>query len=120
MKKLKAKESCSELSFDAFAYEVHVVFTADVPGSRVKRDNIFGKYDGSPALGLHSYSPEEPFSYLFLRPDAHPSTIAHESWHCVRRMLHYCGAELENEVVAYHLGYLVGFIHERQKLLQSK
>jgi hypothetical protein len=117
---MKLKESRSQLSFDAFEYGIHLVFSDDVVASRTKRDGFLGKYDGGPAGGLHSYTPDGSYSYLFLRFNANPSVIAHEAWHCIRRMMVYCGAELENEVVAYHLGYLVGFIHERQKLLQPK
>jgi hypothetical protein len=110
-------ERCHELKFDAFGYRVRVIFTNDVVASRIKRDRILGKYDGSYASGLHSWSADKAQSYLFLGADARPCTIAHESWHAVRRMLLFCGAELENEVVAYHLGYLVGEIHKLQKQL---
>lgn len=108
------KEHSSKLSFPAFEYDVHIVFSSDVVASRIKRDDILGKYDAGPAGGLHSYTPDGSYSYLFISPDALPSTIAHEAWHCIRRMMVHCGAELENEVVAYHLGYLVGEIHKRQ------
>lgn len=49
--------------------------------------------------------------YIFLKPAADPGAIAHEAWHAVLRMLTTMGVEGDNEVVAYHLGYLVNKIH---------
>lgn len=67
---------------------------------------------------------DQPFTDLFLPLDVTPDTIAHESWHAVRRMLLYCGAELDNEVVAYHLGFFVRNINRRlekcRKLARTK
>lgn len=47
-------------------------------------------------------------SYLFFQETATAGTIAHEAWHAVNHMLKgFAGAELEDELIAYHLGYLV-------------
>ena len=48
--------------------------------------------------------------FIFLRPNADVGAIAHESWHAVRYMLGTLGVDLDNETVAYHLGYLVNKI----------
>jgi hypothetical protein len=52
-----------------------------------------------------------------LKPNVTEGTIAHESWHAILNMLVRVGADLDNEVVAYHLGYLVD---EIVKLKRSK
>jgi hypothetical protein len=49
--------------------------------------------------------------YIFILPNADPGTIAHEAWHAIRHMMLKVGVELDNEAVAYHLGYLVNRIH---------
>jgi hypothetical protein len=111
----KFRERCHELNFEAFDYRVRIIFTSNVVGSRTKRDSLLGRYDGASALAMHDYVPDKAQSYLFLPLDAAASTIAHECWHVVRRMLALCGAGLDNEVVAYHLGHLVGEVHKFQK-----
>lgn len=55
------------------------------------------------ALACH----RENYSYVFFKPDADAGEMAHEMWHVIRHIFEYIGAELENEIVAYHLEYLV-------------
>ena len=57
--------------------------------------------------GLTLLFPDELLTVIIIQPDANAGTIAHECWHCVRQMLLHMGATLDNEVVAYHLGYVV-------------
>jgi hypothetical protein len=47
---------------------------------------------------------------VFRFSEMSPNTIAHEAWHVVRKMLISRGAELDNEVVAYHVGFIAGEI----------
>ncbi len=62
--------------------------------------------------------------YLLLNFDAGAGTVAHEAWHVVHHMMTRVGAELDNEVVAYHLAYLVrsitGFQIDTRKKLKLK
>jgi len=44
---------------------------------------------------------------LFFKRDNSDGIIAHEAWHAVFSMFEWAGAELDNEMVAYHLSYLV-------------
>ena len=59
-------------------------------------------------------------SYLFLAHDADESTVAHECWHIVHRIMDWCGAELDNEVVAYHLDHMVEKVYEFKKAIKSR
>lgn len=61
---------------------------------------------------LHFAVTNEPKSFLFFHPKADHGTIAHEVWHAVRRLHEYIGAEFENEVVAYLLGYYVRHVED--------
>jgi hypothetical protein len=72
----------------------------------VVRDEVRSGFNG----GTHMCRRDFPESWIILPFDAPCSSVAHEAWHAVRRMLDYCGAEQENEVVAYHLGYVVNKI----------
>ena len=58
------------------------------------------------AITLHSH--ETGASAIVVPLSASVNTIAHECYHAVRKMLEMHDVELGNEVVAYHLGYLVG------------
>lgn len=45
--------------------------------------------------------------YIFYNPGVSPGTIAHEAWHAIYSMFKRVGVKITDEVVAYHLGYLV-------------
>lgn len=57
--------------------------------------------------------------FIFIKPRATLSIIAHEAWHAVKDMLDYFKVELDHECVAYHLGYLTqeifNFLYRRGK-----
>ena len=97
-----------EITFPIFAdYTVHMTVTSDVVAARKKMDSTIGfKYEGSSEVALHDYN-DAGDSWLFFSPNPKAGTVAHESWHCVRRMLKWAGAGLDDEVVAYHLEFLV-------------
>lgn len=65
------------------------------------------------ALTCHVKNPD--MGYVFVRPSSSVGDIAHESWHAIQRMLECFDIPIENEVAAYHLGFLVNkifdFIH---------
>ena len=100
------------VKFEALQYRVKVVVT----------DNV-GEYGCSIGCCSHSEmgnrSPEATHfggdheSILAFHPFPSPGTIAHESWHAVRNMLLSVQAELDNEVVAYHLSHLVDAVSEK-------
>jgi hypothetical protein len=87
-------------------YQVHVIFTNDIAASRKARYGSAGASEG--ARALHS-SAEGGHSHLFFRIGNSPAgVISHESWHAIRCMMVDFGGVtiMENEVTAYHLGYL--------------
>jgi hypothetical protein len=111
------------LRFPVFAgYQVHIIFTEDIGESRRKRYGSRGGSDGAGAL--HS-SAEGGHSHLFYRVgvgNCNAGTIAHEAWHAVRAMLvDFSGVTImENEVTAYHIGYLVQAVVNFQIDLMSQ
>lgn len=60
---------------------------------------------------MHADGPAGPCSLLILHEGCSPGIVAHECWHAIRRMLNNLDVGLENETVAYHLGYLVNRVH---------
>lgn len=108
-------EHKAKIRFPVFAnYIVYVVVTEDIKASSDKVYKIEPVDDEKATAAMHAAPADgTPEAYLFFHPERlHYGTIAHESWHCVRRLLMLMGAELENEVVAYHLGYLVTELHK--------
>lgn len=110
------------VDFPAWNYTVHIVVTRDIDAAASKlklkpENSLPDDYKTSGGVTFHETNNGQ--SFLFVRPNADVEVAAHESWHCVRRMLEYAGASLDSETVAYHLGYLAGetyaFAHKRRK-----
>ena len=113
-----SKANSYNLAFPVFAgYLVTVVFTKNV---RKALKLLGGK--GSKNVGAcHVTKTNEPgHAWLIFSPNPDPDVIAHECWHCVYALLKYAGAKVEDEVVAYHLGYADGKVHEFLRLEASE
>ena len=103
------KSKFTTVEFPVFAgYIVHIEITSDIKAS-------FKKYkytrdldiDLEDTLAMAIHVEGSGMSFIFLPYNASVGCIAHESWHVIRRMLDYLGADQDNEVMGYHLGYLV-------------
>jgi hypothetical protein len=105
------KDRFTTIEFPVLSYYVvHVEITVDIRAAMKKYKNIKDLADedfpgDNPACAVHVKG--ENFSFMFFRPNPSINAIAHESWHVVRRIMDHLGADLDNEMVAYHLGYLV-------------
>ena len=118
-------EEKTKIYFDAWDYEVNIVLSSNLDASINRRDKSH-KFEGKTAGICMPSSSGRPQCLIILpyRPKA--SLIAHESWHAVRNILDYCGANYDSETVAYHLGYLVRQIcsfeqkHPRPKSKRAK
>lgn len=101
------------IEFPVWTYLIHVTFTNDPSASALKRDPRFGSSDHCAALTCSVKS--QPVTHIYVKRTAPIPTIVHECWHAIRRMFVYCGADLEDECVAYHLDHLVGEILRLRK-----
>lgn len=87
-------------------FKLKVIVTDDVMQSRKN----YNKEIGFPAGGLvyAMVSTNEHRVWMFLPPLATPGVIAHESFHVVKHLWDYIGAkEVDEEVVSYHLEFIV-------------
>lgn len=109
-------EHTRNISFPVWRTYIKICFTPDVNASIKWRDNSYTHTD-TEAMCMYSDSAS---CCLVLAMDAPPAIIAHECWHAIRKMLANQGAELENEVIAYHLGYLVGEVHKFQASVRPR
>ena len=105
------------VKFPAFDYVVEVVLTDDIAKVWARMSKKHGWGDLPTPSAFHTHDPEQGKSLLvFDIEDAYPGTIAHESYHAVRRMFLARGIRADNELVAYHLEHLVNEISLRMML----
>lgn len=109
------------VNFHVFGYAVFVVFTTDMVTSITSRGysrlNVEATFQA-----MHCREAGNPYSHLFFQiGNCSNGTIAHEAWHVVRFMLaDWCNVGLDNENVAYHLGYLVDCVsHFRNEMIDK-
>lgn len=111
-----------DVNFPVFGYCIGVLFADDVNKTAGHYFKGFVPEEGTYAF--HFPFKGENRSMIFLPFKADAGTIAHEAYHAVRRMLEHIGiglyedagtTQLDNEGVAYHLGYLIQRIHVFQK-----
>lgn len=101
-------------------YTVNVEIAPNIEKAVERYKNVFkiegwGGEEETNAITVH----ENWASYMFLRPRTTPGTIAHESLHVIAEIADKTGMKLDDENVAYHLGYLVdkidGYVKGRKK-----
>jgi hypothetical protein len=105
------------VSFEVMAnYQVQLIITDDLMKSAKGRIN--SSPEEADAFCFHVKGAGR--SYIFLRHDSDESVVAHECWHIVHRVLTYCGvADMDDEIVAYHLDHMVEKVYEFKKAIQS-
>jgi len=105
------KSRITHLEFPVFSkYTMHVEVTTDIQKSLAKYPETEYAMDGEENSNTHAIAvhiANEPFTFIFLPYNVSVGTIAHEAWHAIRRMMEYMDVDLDNETVAYHLGYSV-------------
>lgn len=88
-------------------YEIYVILTDDVNNSRSGRSHFLGAWEPSEdTIGVHSGMKDCARSYIFLGYAPDISSVVHEAYHAVWRMMEYIGAQHENEIIAYSLGHI--------------
>ena len=120
--KTRFKSRYTVIEFPVFCnYRVHVEVSSDIRRSMAKYPPTedLSKEDshGTEACAIHIC--DEPFSFIFLPYNANVGSIAHEAWHVIRQIMEHTNVELDNEAVAYHLGYLTDgifkFVHGKKR-----
>lgn len=119
MKKCSHGDYQKIVTFPVFSnYTVYIVFTDSISESKFKR---YGNRDETDnAHGLHVSTKSGDSHLLYKIEDAPTGILAHEAWHAIFRMFEWAGVELDNESVAYHLGYLVQRVSDfKNKLIDN-
>lgn len=103
------------LRFAAFSdYDVTIIFTSDIKAV-AKSHKARASKNTAACFITKRVAPLSGWLVFNRNPSA--NEIAHEAWHCIFHLMSAVGAKLEDEVVAYHLGYLVGEIHKFKERL---
>lgn len=97
-----------EIPNPVFHYDVVVVVTDDFKAAvkklKLSPQNANDLFEDQTSA-IHIFTHNEATSFILLHPKANIGTVVHEVWHAVRRLLEYINAGLDNEIVAYLLGY---------------
>ena len=101
------KEATRTISLPHFHYEVRVILTDNMQQSVWNRDLDF---DVSRWAAGHLSYEDESHSFVFLPLQPTMEEISHEVLHALWKIMRWIGAEFEEEVMAYHQGYLSGEI----------
>lgn len=100
----KLKERIKRVDIDPFNYTVIIVLTNDLHASAHNRGLHFG-----PGVAAFHLGADEGMlaSQIVLPPHADMAIVAHECFHCVWHIMHSIGAQMEEEVMAYTLMFLM-------------
>lgn len=102
---MKFKIRKKTITFPVFNADIDVVVTNSIEKAKERYKLKPSEEPATYALAL-TYLEDDGDSYIFLKPNSSVATVVHESWHAIHHMFTYRGAELEDEIVAYHLDYL--------------
>ena len=93
-------------------YTVRVVVAPDTNAALAGYRDLKEFVEKGRSREARVFSSNSHHCYMFLPSGASVRTIAHECWHVVKTMMDYTGIKLENEVVAYHMGYLTQKVYD--------
>jgi hypothetical protein len=114
MKKLK--ETTFKVKFDVYGYTANVIFSSNVYESVRKRMNKLGLKESQLPVttdgGCHISNNGKQISTLVIYDRCDSSTVVHESYHCIYRMMRFYGIE-DEEAFAYHLDHLCSTIFNK-------
>ena len=116
LKKPKLKEKITTVEFPVLRYEFTILLTTDIKASYLNHYKYH--YDGRvDPMAMHFKEHGDNKSTIFLKPNASEEVIAHECYHGIRAMQrNFTNQDTGNEEwEAYHLGWLVGKVHEHLK-----
>ena len=118
-KKTKHGDYEIKVRFPVFSgYTMFIIFSENLCASRMGRYGSAGAAGDSDTGAFVALCSEG--CHIFLKPYTSAGVVAHEAWHAVRALLVWAEArDFDNEVVAYHLGYLVNQITNFQNVVKS-
>lgn len=112
------------IPFPPYSYRMYIIFTDDLEATAeelVKKKLLAVNHGVDETTGGFTVRfKNQNYVYIILKYDASVNDIAHESYHALCSMFKWIGAVHEEEVFAYHMGYLVRLICDDQENAQKK
>lgn len=120
MRKTKYGDYAKWLRFEVFSrYAIRLIFSSDLRKSAMGRFGHMPSDEFTDAFVFHVKDHSQ--SYIFLPLKVSESTVAHEAWHVIHNVMTFAGVEaFDDEVVAYHLGWLVEQIYKFKNQISEK
>lgn len=111
-KKDNLEEKTKLIDLKPFPYDLRLIVTTDIVASEKKLREKYNDYCTKPVASIRTgamaiHSRDLSIMHILMPYRCDVGYIAHEVWHIVRSLLLYSGATLDNEVVAYYIGWLV-------------
>jgi len=114
----KMIEFKSKIPLPVYNYNIFVHFTDDLVASAdaLASKGMLNKDHGidKTADGFHVRMPNDSYSFIVLKIKAAPNHVFHEVYHAVSTMFRWIGANHEEEVMAYTLGYVGQMVFQDQ------
>jgi hypothetical protein len=111
----KVKIYRTKIPLPIYGYTVHLIYTDNLEEA-FKQEMVKDKltitwFPGDGSEGFHIHPKDRNFAYIFLKMGASLDEMVHEAYHGVCGLMKWIGAEDEEEIMAYHLGYLVSLMN---------
>ena len=108
----------TKIPFPVYNYHIFVHFTDDLVASAdaLADKGALSKNHGidKTADGFHVRMPNQSYSFIILKVKASPNHVFHEVYHAVSTMFRWIGANHEEEIMAYTLGYIGELVFKDQ------
>ena len=122
---IKARESeyISKVPFPPFEFTVFIVFTDNVvqTANNLAEQGFMRKnHEIDATTGAFTVRNLNGYTILVFPQTTDSGQIGHEAYHAVCCMMNWIGAENEEEITAYVLGYLIQFIHTDLEIAKKK
>ena len=118
------KEFKTFIPFLPYSYRIYVIFTDSLVESAnaLFEKGLLTKNHGidDTTDGFSVRMPNQSYSFVVLKYNASINQIVHECYHAVCNMFRWVSAEHEEELFAYHMGYLVREVCRDQEKVQKK
>jgi hypothetical protein len=106
-----------DINFNALHYTVRFISTDNMKKSFARFEHTKSvledeERDWSVSSGVSVHVKGEGLSYIFVPHTCGVGTVVHEAFHCIEAMLKDRDIPVADEMVAYHLGYLVQAISD--------
>ena len=109
------KEYKKLLKLPVFDYKFLIVYTNDFDKSinspqRIRLMRLKEPYEclDKSFQAIHFAVASTALSVIFVPLDADINQVSHEAYHAISRLMRFIGAKPEEEIVAYHLDWLIG------------